>query len=116
MSNDTISNSKSESLDEEVIDLKGKISELDGKEETYNQYYLNAKENPKSYGLFGSLGLRTVQDWVLAYFFFSYVLFAFLLLVMAVKMSQTKWTAAIVVLSVSSLIGIILTVLLKYYA
>jgi hypothetical protein len=114
-SNATLNANVTESLNQQIINLNGQISQLDGKEEMYNQYYLNAKENPKSSGLFSRLGLRTIQDWVLAYFFFSYVVFAFLLILTVTKYALNKGVAALTIFSIALAIGTLMSVLLTYY-
>ena len=113
-SNAALNANVTELLNGQIKDLNGQISQLDGKEETYNQYYLNAKENPKKHGLFEKIGLRTVQDWVLAYFFFSYVVLAFLLTVIVAKYATNKGVASLTVFSLAFAIGTVLTVILTY--
>jgi len=56
--------------------ITDKITLAEIQEETSNESYLDSKAHPWKYGLFSSVGLRTTQDWVLAYFFFSYVVFS----------------------------------------
>ena len=96
-------------LNEEINDMNGQLDVLDGQEETYNEMYKNARMNPVNYGLFSKLGLRTTQDWVLAYFYFSYVVFSVLLLLVFVKISQNKLVAAIFVFGLCLSMGVIST-------
>jgi len=109
--NDTIGE-----LNTKIIDLNGQISVLDGQEETYNQNYLNAKENPTNFGLFAKLGLRTTQDWVLAYFYFSYILFSILLLGTVLKASENKYVAMLFIGGITLSVGVLSTLLLLSYA
>ena len=60
------------SLREQKQTILDKITLAETEEETHNEMYLNTKKRPGTYGLFSKVGLQTTQDWVLAYFFFSY--------------------------------------------
>jgi len=100
----------------EIFDLSGQIAILDAQEETYNEQYLDARENPKKFGLFGNLGVRTTQDWVFAFFYFSYAIFGFLLLLTLVKNSQRKFMTALYVTGIGLFVTLIITVLLISYA
>jgi len=101
-----------QNLQGSVNDLKGEISILDSQEETYNQMYLNAKENPTNFSLFSKLGVRTTQDWVLAYFFFSYVLFSVFLIITVIKQSEQKTMMGLSVFCVTFVIGVLATIAL----
>jgi|UniRef100_A0A6C0K467 hypothetical protein len=71
-------------------DINDKITLAEIEEETYNETYLNLKKNPTTYGLFSKVGLRTTQDWVLAYFFFSYIILSTFIIIVAIKKSVNK--------------------------
>jgi len=103
-------------LQGKITDINGQISILDGQEETYNQNYMDAKENPQGVGLFSKVGLRTTQDWVLAYFYFSYICFSILLFLTVVKNSENKSSAAFSTFSMILLVGIITTAFILSYA
>ena len=100
----------------DVNDLKGELMILDSQEETYNEMYLNAKENPTNFGLFSKLGLRTTQDWVIAYFFFSYILFSIFTMITVIKQSEQKTMAGLAVFGIAFVIGVFATVSLAAYA
>jgi len=100
----------------DVNDLKGELMILDSQEETYNEMYLNAKENPTNFGLFSKLGLRTTQDWVIAYFFFSYILFSIFTMITVIKQSEQKTMAGLAVFGITFVIGVFATVSLAAYA
>jgi hypothetical protein len=100
----------------QIYDLSGQVAILDAQEETYNEQYLDAKENPKKFGLFGNLGVRTTQDWVFAFFYFSYAIFGFLLLLTLVKNSQRKFMTALYVTGIGLFVTLIITLLLISYA
>ena len=89
---------------------------IDSQEETYNEMYLNAKENPTNFGLFSKLGLRTTQDWVIAYFFFSYILFSIFTMITVIKQSEQKTMAGLAVFGITFVIGVFATVSLAAYA
>lgn len=65
-------------LNKELSSLNDQIFTAQAEEETYNEIYLNNKRNPTTYGLFSNWGLRTTQDWVLAFTYFSYTIFSIL--------------------------------------
>ena len=103
-------------LQTKITDMNGQISILDGQEETYNQQYMDAKENPQQFGLFSGVGLRTTQDWVLAYFYFSYICFSILLFLTVMKNSENKGSAAFATFSILLLVGIMTTAFILAYA
>jgi len=103
-------------LKAQIIDLSGQLAVLDGQEETYNEQYISAKENPKKFGLFGSFGIYTTQDWVFAFFYFSYALFGLLLFLIIVKHSKAMLMSALLVFGVGIFVTLIITVLLISYA
>ena len=78
-----------------------KITLAEIEEETHNEMYLNTKKRPDTYGLFSKIGLQTTQDWVLAYFFFSYIVLSILVLL---TMLQTSVNKILTVLSVSGIL------------
>ena len=100
----------------ELTDLRGKLALFDGQEETYNEVYKNAKINPSNFGLFSKIGLSTTQDWVLAYFYFSYAAFSLLLLLVFIKMAENKVVAALFIVGVTLSIGVISTLAIISYA
>jgi len=100
----------------QIKDLRGEINILEGKRETYNEIYMNAKKNPSKFGLFSGLGLQTTQDWVLAYFYFSYILFSILLISIFMKISQTKTTAAAFIFTLTLAVGVLSTIAILSYA
>ena len=97
-------------------DLKGENLILDSQEETYNEMYINAKENPTNFSLFSKLGLRTTQDWVLAYFFFSYILFSVITMITVIKQSQQKTLMGLSVFGITFIVGVLGTAALTAYA
>ena len=99
----------------EISDLNRQINELNDKitlaeiqEETANENYINSKENPAKYGLFSAVGLSTTQDWVLAYFFFSYAVFSVFLVLNSTKDSVNKVGASLAMLAILFSIGVVL--------
>lgn len=84
-------------------------------EETYNEIYLNNKKNPNVYGLFSKLGLQTTQDWVLAYFFFSYIVFSILVILTLLKTSVNKSSTILTGSGILLIIGIVFYVVVLNY-
>jgi VIT1/CCC1 family predicted Fe2+/Mn2+ transporter len=99
-------------LNTQIIDLSGQLAVLDGQEETYNEQYISAKENPTKYGVFSG----TTQDWVFSFFYFSYAIFVILFTIVLVKNSKAKAMTAILVVGLGLFITLIVTVLLLAYA
>ena len=100
-------------LDGQLTDLGDSINLAQIQEETYNELYLNSKKNPSTFGLFSKVGLRNTQDWVLAYFFFSFVAFSVFLMWDAIKapggtvMTGLMWGGVMLGIGVMATIAII---------
>ena len=103
-------------LQTQLNGLNDKITLEEIEEETYDEMYLNAKKNPGSYGLFSSVGLRTTQDWVLAYFFFAYIVISVFIVLTALKESVDKLWTAVAVSGVLLAIGMIFFLMIIYLA
>jgi len=109
-------NNTTPNLKSQIKDLNGEIKILEGQRETYNEIYTSAKENPNKFSLFSRLGLHTTQDWVLAYFYFSYLVFSIMLIFIFTKISETKTIAASFVFTVALAVGILSTLAILSYA
>jgi len=94
-------------LNRKVVELNDMITLAEIEEETSNEMYLSSKQNPGKYGLFSAVGLRTTQDWILAYFFFSYVTFSVLLVLSTLRTVENKMSA-LLVFGGMGLLGVIL--------
>ena len=103
-------------LQTQLNGLNDKITLEEIEEETYDEMYLNAKKNPGSYGLFSLVGLRTTQDWVLAYFFFAYIVISVFIVLTALKESVDKLWTAVAVSGVLLAIGMIFFLMIIYLA
>lgn len=108
--------SESDNLDKQIQKLNLQLQELTRQEETYDREFLDRKKNPSNTGIFYRVGLRTTEDWVLAYFFLSYFLFIFTLLIYVLIYSSKKVYAAAAVVGTGILFGVISTFLLYRYA
>jgi hypothetical protein len=97
----TIDDVDLKSLQAQKQTILDKITLAEIEEETHNEMYLNTKKSPGTYGLFSKVGLQTTQDWVLAYFFFSYIVLSILVLL---TMLQTSINKILTVLSVSGIL------------
>jgi hypothetical protein len=98
-------------LTQELHALKTKIRQGQAEEETYNEMYLDNKKNPKTFGLFGKLGLRTTQDWVFALFYFSYTVFSISLILYFLPYSKDQ-----TMLFLLFMVGFMITIMLFNYA
>jgi hypothetical protein len=96
------------SLQTQKQTILDKITLAEIEEETHNEMYLNTKKNPGSYGLFSKVGLQTTQDWVLAYFFFSYVVLSIVVILTSVSVSTSKLLTFISMTGVLGAIGLVL--------
>lgn len=103
-------------LTEDLNALKTKIRKAEAEEETYNEMYLDNKKNPKTFGLFGKLGLRTTQDWVFALFYFSYILFSISLILYFLPHSKEKMRLFLTMFFILFVVGFMITVMLVNYA
>jgi hypothetical protein len=103
-------------LNRQLTMLNDKISLAQTEEETYNEVYLNNQRNPKAFGLFSKWGLRTTQDWMFAYFYFSYIVFSVVLLGVSIKYSQNHLLTFTAVSGVLLFMGVMLTLMLFAYA
>jgi len=103
-------------LKTEESDINRKLQELDRIEDTYDREFLDRKNNTKKVGLVSKLGLVTTQDWVLALFFLSYVIFTIALFITIVKGAQNKIKAIIFVFCLTGVLGMVLTTMVRRYA
>jgi hypothetical protein len=108
-------------LNRELAVLNDKIKLAQTEEETYNEIYLNNKQNPVKFGLFSNFGLRTTQDWILAYFYFSYIVFTILLIISGIRGADPRQkisTISIVIplLGFTLFMGIVFTVAILNFA
>jgi hypothetical protein len=97
------------SLQAQKQTILDKITLAEIEEETHNEMYLNTKKSPGTYGLFSKVGLQTRQDWVLAYFFFSYIALSVLILLTALQISVNK------ILTVLSVSGVLFAIGLVFF-
>jgi hypothetical protein len=107
---------ESDSLDKQLQKLNLQLQELTRQEETYDREFLDRKQNPPNRGIFYKVGLRTTEDWVIAYFFFSYMMFVIVLLTYVLIYSTKKVYAAAAIIGTGILFGVISTFLLYRYA
>ena len=107
---------ESETLALEVSELDRKLQELDRIEEVYDREFLDRKKNPSSFGLLSKVGLQTTQDWVLAFFFLSYIIFSVLFIVMIVIGAENKTKGGIFAFCVTGVFGVLITLMISRYA
>ena len=107
---------ESETLAIEVSELDRKLQELDRIEEVYDREFIDRKKNPSSFGLLSKVGLQTTQDWVLAFFFLSYIIFSILFIVMIVMGAEKKMKGLIFAFCVTGVSGVLITLMISRYA
>jgi hypothetical protein len=95
-------------LEQQIKDFTDKITLAEIEEETANETYLSMKENPGKYGLFSAIGLRTTQDWVLAYFFFAYIVFSVLIVLTSARESHNMVGTGLTMAAIMFPIGVLL--------
>jgi hypothetical protein len=107
---------ESDNLDRQLQKQNLQLQELNRQEETYDREFLDRKQNPSNTGFLYKIGLRTTEDWVFIYFFFSYILFILILLIYVMIYSTKKIYAVAAITSTGILVGILSTFLLYRYA
>ena len=78
-------------------------------EETYNREFLDRSAGRGSQSFFQKFGISTPQDWLFFMFFLSYAIICISVLIFTVMNSKTPVFAAMVVLAVSFIIGVMMT-------
>lgn len=99
------------SLQTQKQTILDKITLAEIEEETHDEMYLNTKKSPGTYGLFSKIGLQTTQDWLLAYFFFSYVVLSLLVVLTSASVSENKLLTFISMTGLLGGIGLVLFIL-----
>jgi hypothetical protein len=92
-----------------------RLNELNQLDETYTKTYLDFKENPPSGGIFAKHGLRTTQDWVIALFYLSLVVFSIVILLYAFVKSTQKIFAVATIFTLLAIFALVVTNFIAYY-
>lgn len=92
-----------------------RLNELNQLDETYTQTYLDFKENPPAGGTFSKYGLRTTQDWVIALFYLSLLVFSVVILLYVFVRSTQKIFAASITFTLLCVFVLIITNFIAYY-
>jgi len=103
-------------LDKEIQGIHLQIQELDRQEQTYDREFMDRKKEPVKTGIFSRIGLRTTEDFVMTYFFFSYLMFFLMVLINVLVYSTKKVFAVGVVIGVGMLFGFLSILLIYRYA
>jgi hypothetical protein len=106
----------SRNIDNNIQALNLQLQDLDRQEQTYDREFLDRKNNPSKKGFFHKIGLRTTEDFVLAYFFFSYVMFFLILFIMIQFYSTTRVYASALVVAAGLIFGFLTLYLMYRYA
>lgn len=94
-------------LENQLKNINDQITLAEIEEETYSEMYLSTKKNPTKFGLFSSVGLSTTQDWLLAYFFFSYIILSIVITLRLVTDSYNSTVTVVTMSGVFFAIGIL---------
>jgi hypothetical protein len=107
---------ESATLDEQIQELNTKLNEINRQEEVYDREFIDRKSNPRKNGVLYNLGLRTTEDFVLTYFFFSYVIFVLMILITVLMYSTKKIVAATIIISFALIFALASIFLIYRYA
>jgi hypothetical protein len=107
---------ESATLDGQIQELNTKLNEINRQEEVYDREFIDRKTNPRKTGFLYNLGLRTTEDFVLTYFFFSYIVFVFMVLITVLRYSTTKIVAAVIIISLALIFALFSIFLIYRYA
>ena len=102
-------------LEGQLRDAIHRLKELNQLDETYTQTYLNFKASPPKGGIFQRYGLHTVQDWTIALFYLSYLVFSVIFLLYIFVNSYQKIFATSIVFTGLCLFGVISTSMIVSY-
>ena len=94
-------------LQNQLKNITDQITLAEIEEETYSEMYLNTKKKPAKFGLFSKVGLTTTQDWLLAYFFFSYIVLSVILTVKLITNSSNSTVTIVTMSGLSFTIGVL---------
>jgi hypothetical protein len=115
-SSNTINNVEKNTLEKRIQDIKDKQKLAEIEEETHNEIYFNSKKNPATFALFSKIGLQTTQDWVLAYFFFSYIVMSILIVFTSLTTSVNKILTFVSVSAVLFILGVVFFIMIVSFA
>ncbi len=90
---------------ETLINRESRLSELNRLTSTYEQEFLDRKRTPKAKSFFGKMGLLSVQDWSIALFYFSYVLFCIMIFVLVMVHTTQRLRAGVILFVLFLIIG-----------
>jgi len=107
---------ESTALLEEASELDRQLQEYDRIENAYDREFMDRKNNPVSRGFFTNMGLLTTQDWVLAFFFLSYIIFSIVIFIKIVLNAGDKMKASAFVFVITCVLGITMTSIISTYA
>jgi len=96
-------------------DKQHRLNELNQLDETYTKTYLDFKENPVKGGIFYKFGLRTTQDWTIAFFYLSFIVFSVVILLYTFVTSVQKIYAVAFVFTCLCIFGLLTTTWITYY-
>jgi hypothetical protein len=107
--------SEQNGLNTAVRDKQHRLNELNQLDETYTQSYLDFKANPPAGGFFSKFGLRTTQDWTIAFFYLSFTVFSIIILLYGFVKSQQKIYAFFFTFTLLCIFVLLVTVWISYY-
>jgi len=105
----------SQIMTSKVVDLQNRLTDITGQVDTLNtEFNDRASENEKSTA--ETLGLVLKQDWIFLIFFVSYALLSLVIMIYVIIYTEQKVVGAFMVFLSSTIIGIMMGGLLKYFA
>jgi hypothetical protein len=92
-----------------------RLNELNHLDETYTQTYLDSKAHPIKGGVFARYGFHSTQDWILAFYYFSFTLFSVIIILYTFINSVQKIFASVLMFCVLAVVAILTTLWIQYY-
>ena len=115
LSNGESLSTQSTGLDDEVISLKAKLARVQSISDTYDREYLDRMPDKKR-GFFHSLGISTLQDWVLLIFFILYTIISLGLVAIVFMTSRYSVFGAFFVAISAVTVGTLITAMIVRFA
>jgi hypothetical protein len=115
-SNSGGANSQMNSLQNNVLALKAKLSNLKKVSDTYDREYMDRMTDKPLGGFWRSRGVSTLQDWVLLIFFTLYALICLGLTALAAFNTYNPAVNCLLILLTSFVLGIMIVAVLVRFA
>ncbi len=101
----------------QVVDLRAQLAQLKKTADTYDREFLDRSESGGAgLTMWRRWGLSTLQDWVLAAFFFTYFLLSIAGVVVAATTSKSPLTAAFIAILLAFTFGVMISSVILRFA